>query len=233
METENTKRKKYELKDPDSTTVEEPLLCYGNAVLDLDETKRYTYADYLTWWDDKRRELINGFIRMMLPAASTRHASISGELVYIIKSFIKKNKGKCKLFDAPFDVRLPNKKGETADDKVHTVVQPDICLICDPSKLDERGCVGTPDLVIEIASKSNRRYDETEKLETYESAGVPEYWIVSPKEEAVTVYLLQSNGKYAQGIKYELDAKVPVHALKGLEINLEEIFGEFSSSSYY
>jgi len=90
----------------------------------------------------------------MSPAAYTRHAIISSNLVYSLSSFIRKRKGKCKLFDAPFDVRLPN-NNETADDKVYTVVQPDICLICDLSKLDMRGCIGAPDLVIEIASKSN------------------------------------------------------------------------------
>ena len=233
METEEKTVKNYEVEELTPMKVSEPVALYGNdCVLELDETKRYTYADYLTWWDDKRRELINGFIRMMSPAAYTRHAIISSNLVYDLTSFIKKRKGKCKLFDAPFDVRLPNKEGEIADDKVYTVVQPDICLICDLSKLDKRGCIGAPDLVIEIASRSNWKYDATKKLKVYESAGVPEYWIVSEKKETIVVYLLQPNGKYDSGKKYEFNEKVPVQALKGLEIDLEELFAEFKDSNY-
>ena len=233
METEENTVNNYETEEPEPMKVSEPAVLYGsNCVLDLDETKRYTYADYLTWWDDKRRELINGFIHMMSPAAHTKHAIISHKLVCDIGYFIKKRKGKRKLFDAPFDVRLPNKKVETADDKVYTVVQPDICLICDLSKLDKRGCIGAPDLVIEIASKSNWKYDMTEKLVIYEYAGVPEYWIVSEKKETITVFLLQSDGKYDSGKTYESEGKVPVRALKGLEIDLEELFGEFRNSHY-
>lgn len=171
MNPENKKVKNYEIKESETMKVSEPVALYGNNfVLDLDETKRYTYADYLTWFDDKRRELINGFIRMMSPAASTKHARVSSELVYAMTSFIKKRKGKCLVFDTPFDVRLPNKTGETADDKIDTVVQPDICLICDLSKLDKRGCIGVPDLVIEILSPSNSKYDVTEKFDTYQFA---------------------------------------------------------------
>ncbi|MCL1932600.1 MAG: Uma2 family endonuclease [Candidatus Azobacteroides sp.] len=217
----------------DSMKVEEPLTLYGNNfVLSLDEAKRYTYADYLTWLDDKRRELINGFIRMMSPAATTKHARLSHKLVYELASFIRKRKGKCQVYDAPFDVRLPNKTGETANDKIYTVVQPDICLICDLTKLDKRGCIGAPDLVIEIQSPSTTRYDVTEKYDVYEAAGVPEYWIVYPKDEAITVFLLQPNGKYSRCITYEYEGKVPVQALKGLEIDLEELFGEFENSPY-
>ena len=232
MKTKNNKVKFYELKEPDPMIVEEPLLLYGGKVLNLDESIQYTYADYLTWFDDKRRELVNGFIRMMSPAASTKHARISHKLVYALTSFIDKRKGKCQVYDAPFDVRLPGKSSETAHDKIYTVVQPDICLICDLSKLDKKGCIGAPDLVIEILSRSNLRYDLTEKFDVYESAGVPEYWIVYPKEEVIMVFLLQHDGKYDRGTPYAFDGKVPVHALKGLEIDLEELFGEFKNSPY-
>jgi len=213
--------------------VSDPAVLYGSGfTLNLDETQRYTYADYLTWFDDKRRELINGFIRMMSPAATTKHARISHNLVYELSSYIRKRKGKCHVYDAPFDVRLPCNKGETANDKINTVVQPDICLICDLSKLDKRGCIGAPDLVIEIQSPSTTRYDVTEKFDAYESAGVPEYWIVYPKDEAITVFLLQPDGKYDKGRTYEFEGKVPVKALKGLEIDLEKLFEEFKNSSY-
>ena len=225
METEKEAGKYPEPKKTDSMKVSEPVVLYGNNfTLNLDETKRYTYADYLTWFDNKRRELINGFIRVMSPAANVRHARISRKLVYKLLSFIEKRKGDCELFNAPFDVRLPNNKREIADDKIYTVVQPDICLICDLSKLDENGCIGAPDLVIEIQSPSTVRYDMTEKFDVYESAGVPEYWIVYPKDEAITVFLLQPNGKYDRGATYEYERRVPVQALKGLEIDLKELF---------
>ncbi|MDR2763658.1 MAG: Uma2 family endonuclease, partial [Tannerella sp.] len=90
----------------------------------LDTAKRYTYADYLTWRDDRRRELVNGFIRMMTPAPRLKHQEISGNLFVDIHNIIKKNRGKCKVFHAPFDVRLP-KNGEKEDNLIDTVVQPD------------------------------------------------------------------------------------------------------------
>ncbi|MCL1942575.1 MAG: Uma2 family endonuclease [Candidatus Azobacteroides sp.] len=218
---------------PESDIVSEPAAVYGSIYpLNLDETKRYTYADYLTWLDDKSRELINGFIRLMAPAASTRHARISSELVFKLTAFIKKRKGECLVFNAPFDVRLPNNKRETADDKIYTVVQPDICLICDLSKLDKNGCLGAPDLVIEVQSPGTTRYDATEKYDVYEKAGVPEYWLVYPIEETIVVYILQKNGKYDRGTVYEYEGKVPVKALEGLVIDLEELFGEFNNKPY-
>jgi Uma2 family endonuclease len=145
--------------------------------LSLDLNKRYTYADYLTWWDDKRRELINGFIKMMSPAPKSIHQEISVNLISELRSYIKKYKGKCKVYVAPFDVRLP-KNGETADSKVYTVVQPDLCVVCDPAKLDENGCLGAPDMIAEIRSESTARYDLTTKFYLYESVGVREYWVV-------------------------------------------------------
>jgi len=220
------KIKKYpEQKEPESYKVSEPVAVYGNGyALNLDETKRYTYADYLTWFDDKRRELIDGFIRLMSPAPSTRHAKISIKLVHRLVTFIEKRKGDCELFHAPFDVRLPNNKRETVDDKIYTVVQPDICLVCDLSKIDDKGCIGAPDLVIEIQSPSTTRYDAIEKYAVYEKAGVPEYWLVYPIEGEVIVYVLQKTGKYDRGTTYKYDDKVPVKALKGLTIDLEDLF---------
>jgi len=121
-------------------------------------------------------------------------------------------------------VRLPNNKRETVDDKIYTVVQPDICLVCDLSKIDDKGCIGAPDLVIEIQSPSTTRYDAIEKYAVYEKAGVPEYWLVYPIEGEVIVYVLQKTGKYDRGTTYKYDDKVPVKALKGLTIDLEDLF---------
>ncbi len=190
--------------------------------LSIDITKRYTYADYLTWADGKMRELINGFIRMMTPAVSTRHQRISREIEFALVGFIRKHKGNCEVFYAPFDVRFP-KKNDTSDDKIDTVVQPDICVVCDPSKIDEKGCLGAPDMIVEIQSPSTAKYDLREKFDLYQEAGVREYWVVH-QDKAVDVFILQPDGKYDKGTFYQVHETVPVHVLKGCEIKLEEIF---------
>ena len=193
---------------------------YGT--LDLDESKQYTYADYLTWLDDKRRELINGFIHLM-SAPMRVHARISVELSTAIGTFIKRRRGKCHIYYAPFDVRLPL-DNETADDKIYNVVQPDICVICDLSKLDEKGCIGAPDLIVEVLSPSTLKYDWNYKFNLYEKTGVKEYWIVDPQAKVANVFLLQPDGKYDLGTVYECNQKAPVHIFNGLEINLNELF---------
>ena len=193
--------------------------------LSLDLNKRYSYADYLTWLDDVSRELIHGFIKMMSPAPRLGHAEVSQNISLHLGLHVLRNKGKCKVFAAPFDVRFP-KKGETADDKIDTVVQPDICVICDLSKLDERGCCGAPDMIVEILSPSTFKKDVYEKFALYEESGVKEYWIVHPKDKTVTVFLLQENGKYDAGITYEHEwkGKVPVHIFDNYPIDLNDIF---------
>jgi Uma2 family endonuclease len=190
--------------------------------LSLDLTKRYTYADYCTWWDNTRRELLHGLIKLMSPAPTTQHQEITGNLYGELRHMVKKHKGKCKVFVAPFDVRLP-KNGEREDGEINTVVQPDICIVCDLSKLDERGCLGAPDFIAEIQSPATAKYDLNEKFNLYEVSGVREYWVVFPNE-AVQVFLLQPDGKYDKGTLYET-GKIPVHIFDGLEINLDEIIG--------
>ena len=214
------KTKSHEPSSPQPNIVEEPFVMYGT--LDLDESKRYTYADYLTWLDDKRRELINGFIHLM-SAPMRIHARVSQKLNRVIDGFIEKKKGKCHVYYAPFDVRLPL-NDETADDKIYNVVQPDICVICDLSKLDERGCIGAPDLIVEVLSPSTLKYDWNYKFNLYEAAGVREYWIVDPQAKVVNVFLLQSDGKYDLGTVYNCNQKAPVHIFEGLEIDLNELF---------
>ena len=185
----------------------------------LDLNKRYTYADYLTWWDDKRRELVNGFIHMM-SAPNMQHQEINGELFGELRYIIRKNKGICKIFPAPFDVRLP-RNGEKEDNQIYTVVQPDICIICDLSKLDEKGCLGAPDFVAEIQSLLSMKYDLVDKFELYEEAGVREYWVVFP-EEGITRYILQDNGKFDQGTIYET-GEVPIHIFDGQSVSLKDV----------
>ena len=191
--------------------------------LTLDLNKRYTYADYLTWLDDVRRELIEGFIKF-LPAPRSVHAKVGYNISWHLGAIIKKHKGKCEVYPAPFDVRLP-KNGETADDKIYTVVQPDISVICDLSKIDRRGCCGAPDMIVEVLSPSTTKRDMNEKFILYENSGVKEYWVVHPKDRCINVFLLQENGKYNDGALYDWEGKVPVHIFDDYHIDLEDIFG--------
>ena len=217
---EKKKVKPHNATPPKSNIVEEPFVMFGT--LNLDESKRYTYADYLTWLDDKRRELINGFIHLM-SAPNELHARISNNWNFWTSAFVRKRKGKCRIYHAPFDVRLPL-DNYTADDKIYNVVQPDICVVCDLSKLDDKGCIGAPDLIVEVLSPSTLKYDWNYKFNLYETAGVREYWIVDPKAKVVNVFLLQPDGKYDLGTVYECNQKAPVHIFKGLEIDLNELF---------
>ena len=191
--------------------------------LQLNLTKRYTFADYLTWFDDKRRELIEGFIKMF-PAPVRKHQKFSSELHGMIWTYLRYKK--CEIYSAPFDVRLP-KNGYTDDNKIYNVVQPDISIICDPKKLDERGCIGAPDMIIEIASKSTAKNDTDTKFKLYEQHGVKEYWIARPHEETITVFLLDKNGKYQFIRTYPNDTEIPVNIFNGdLIVDLKEIFRE-------
>ena len=192
--------------------------------LTLDLNRRYTYAEYLTWTDNKLRELLSGFIRLMSPAPALKHAVVLRRIGTPLINFIDKHNGNYQVFYAPFDVRLPQKPDETADNQIYTVVQPDICVVCDSSKLDERGCLGAPDMVVEILSLSSQRYDLNEKFNLYEAAGVKEYWVVSPKEKGVNVFILQENGKYDEGTVYEGNTQVPVQTLEGLSLSTEALF---------
>ena len=212
----------YDMSVKKPRIIEEPFVMYGT--LELDESKRYTYADYLTWLDDKRRELINGFIHLM-SGPMRRHGRISMKISTRVYTFIEKQKGKCEVYHAPFDVRLPL-HGSTDDDKIYDVVQPDICVVCDLSKLDDRGCLGAPDLVVEVLSPSTLKYDWNYKFNLYEAAGVKEYWIVDPKAKTANVFILQSDGRYDLGTVYENDQKAPVRIFEGLEIDLNELFEE-------
>jgi len=217
---EEKKIKPYKAPSAKPNIVEEPFVMYGT--LDLDESKRYTYADYLNWLDDKRRELINGFIHLM-SAPNKIHARVTHLTGWFFESFVKQHKGKFQIFHAPFDVRLPL-NNEIEESKIYNVVQPDLCVICDLSKLDERGCIGAPDLIVEVLSPSTLKYDWNYKFNLYEAAGVKEYWIVDPKAKVVNTFLLQPDGKYDLGTVYECNQKAPVQIFEGLEIDLNELF---------
>lgn len=187
----------------------------------LDPTKTYTYADYLTWVFQDRLELLKGKIALMSPAPNSSHQRISGNLFLEVGTFLKKNS--CQLFAAPFDVRLPQ-NGENENSKIYTVVQPDLCVICDPSKIDDRGCLGAPDLVIEILSPVNTQKEMNEKFSLYESAGVKEYWIVTPMTESVLVYERSSEGVFIGKKPLTSSETLTTSLFPGLTISLEEVF---------
>ncbi len=191
--------------------------------LNLDLNKRYSYADYLTWMDDVRRELFDGFIKLMTPAPSRRHQELSVSLTLQIGNFLMHKK--CKLYHAPSDVRFPKDNKNKDDKQVYTVLQPDIFVVCDLSKLDDRGCLGAPDMIIEIVSPKNSKRDLKDKFEIYQQFGVREYWIVNPNDENVNVFVLDEKEKFQLVGMYAEDDKIPVNIFNGdLKIDLTEVF---------
>ncbi len=191
--------------------------------LNLDLSKRYSYADYLTWMDDVRRELFDGVIKLMTPAPSSKHQELSVNLTILFGIFLIHKQ--CKIYHAPSDVRFPKNKDSTTDKLVYTVLQPDLYIVCDLSKIDARGCLGAPDLIIEIISPKNPKRDLKDKFEIYQQHGVREYWIVNPNDENVNVFVLDENGKFQLVGMYAEDDKIPVNIFNGdLKIDLKEVF---------
>ncbi len=175
----------------------------------------YTYADYCGWDDDQRWELIDGVAYAMSPGPSQAHQSVIGEIFAQLHAFLKDKP--CDVFIAPFDVRL---NAEGAD---NTVVQPDLMVVCDKSKLDGMRCNGAPDLVIEIVSPSSSGRDKVVKYNKYLAAGVKEYWLVDPDDKTVQVSLFSQN---ARMVPYGETDQVPVGVLPGCVIDLKTVFAE-------
>ena len=188
------------------------------AELDLNGT--YTYADYLKWTFEERLEIIKGKIFPM-SAPARIHQRISMKLTYEIQKYLDGKQ--CEAYSAPFDVRLtPLKKNKT--NKVYTVVQPDLCIICDLDKLDDKGCVGGPDLIIEILSPGNSRKEMKEKYEVYQENGVKEYWLVEPQDKCVFVYVLNDQSKYI-GLQPVTDEDILTSTtFPELQIDLAQVF---------
>jgi len=194
--------------------------------LNLNDT--YSYADYLTWQFDEAVELIKGKIQLMCPAPTIKHQRISRDLGYLINQFLKQKPKNCELFIAPFDVKLFNsKKAQLADTHIYSVVQPDLCVVCDPQKLTEQGCNGEPDWIIEVLSKGNSKKEMRLKFELYEESGVLEYWLVYPYEQAVYQFVLNlASEKYQLAAMYAGD-EIAIPALfPDLKIDLTEVFAE-------
>ena len=192
-------------------------------ISELNLDKKYTYADYVKWTFDDAVELIKGRIFKMA-APLSNHQDSSTNLNYLFKGHLK---GKpCKVYAAPFDVRLPKPLSHRKSDKdIETVVQPDICVVCDLSKIVRRGCVGAPDLIIEILSKGTATKDVKDKFEVYEESGVKEYWIVSLTERLVNVFRLNEEGKYVPDHRpYVPSDTIRVGIFSDFSIVVDDIF---------
>ncbi|MBI0398779.1 Uma2 family endonuclease [Cyclobacterium marinum] len=192
--------------------VKEPFSAYGS----------YSYADYLSWQMDEMVELIRGKVFRQAAAAPRRiHQEVSMVLSNTLYQFLK---GKtCKVYVAPFDVRLPVSSRKHKD--IDTVVQPDLCVVCDRKKLDELGCVGAPDLIIEILSPGNNKKELQLKYAVYEASGVKEYWVIHPDERTLLIYTLET-GNYRPSRLYTMGDRVMSEVLLGFELDLDEVFGE-------
>ena len=195
--------------------------------LALRKEKHYTYADYLTWPDDARYELIDGEAFLMAPAPLIEHQEVAGDVYHQLRNQLD---GKpCRPYIAPVDVRLPRK--EETDDAIDTVVQPDVLVVCDPSKIDRRGVRGAPDWALEVLSPSTAAHDQIAKRRTYERAGVREYWLVHPGDRTLTVYLLE-NGRYGRPEIYELKDATPIGVLPGVSIAWDALIERLPKPEY-
>jgi len=196
--------------DKDISKAEEPFASYSG---------KYSYADYLTWDIEEMVEIIRGKVYKWTAAPSSKHQLVIGELIYVFKNFLRGKK--CKIFPAPFDVRLPKKSLKNED--IFTVVQPDISVICDQNKLDDAGCIGAPDLIVEILSPSNNKKDLQIKYDLYQEHGVREYWILHPFGQTLTINKL-IDGKYVPSRLFGPGDTVASTVLEGFTLDLEEFF---------
>lgn len=190
--------------------VKEPNIEYG----------RYTYADYLTWEMDEMVELIKGKVyKWAATAPSMSHQKVSLRLGSAFLIFLK---GKpCQVFQAPFDVILPIKSKKNSE--IDTVIQPDLCVVCDETKLQESGCLGAPDLVVEILSPGNNKKELRLKYDVYQEEGVKEYWVIHPVEQTLLIYSL-IDGKYRSSGLYVAGDVIESACISGFKLNLEDIF---------
>jgi Uma2 family endonuclease len=188
----------------------------------LDLTKQYTYADYLAWQIEERLELIKGWV-MRMASPSVAHQTVSQRVNLNLMLFFGTND--CRVFAAPFDVRFPNQvqSAKTAQN-AYTVVQPDLCVICDIKKLDTRGCVGAPDLVVEILSPGNTKKEMKQKYELYQEEGVKEYWIIHPNEKYAVVHTLNNEQKFVASPYFTDDDMLQSLVFPELKIELKNVF---------
>lgn len=202
------KHKRYRVKEPIISKLSE-----------IDFSNTYSYKDYLKWQIEERLELIRGQIFEM-SAPCRLHQEVSMHIFYPLYNFLKGQQ--CKVYYAPFDVRLPGKSKN--DDAVFTVVQPDICVICDPHKLDLKGCIGAPDIMVEILSSGNSKKEMRSKFEVYQDSKVKEYWVVFPEEKLIYQYLLDNEGRYQATLPLVTGDLLTTPILPGFSLSLEDTF---------
>jgi Uma2 family endonuclease len=193
-----------------------------SSLQELDLNQTYSYADYLTWKFEQFVELIKGKIFPM-SAPKRIHQEVASFLHTEIGLFLRNQSSSCKLYSAPFDVRLVKNSEALSDKEIYSVVQPDICVVCDRSKLDERGCLGAPDLIVEILSESTQKKDLQDKFALYEENGVREYWIVSPHQRILQQFYLEDCRYQFKGFFLEGDT-VKSHIFPELSVGLGELF---------
>ena len=185
----------------------------------MTSTQRCTYGDYLTWPDDRNEDLIDGVCYVREPPSPVPlHQALVRELLYQVRTALE---GKpCQVYPAPLDVRLP--KSDEADEKVDTVVQPDLFIVCDRSKMDGRGLRGAPDWIAEVLSPSTARHDQVRKLPVYERAGVREAWFIHPTDQTLAIYRLEDR-RYGRPEILELKGPTALTSVPGVSIDWDRV----------
>lgn len=182
----------------------------------------YNFTDYLSWDERDRVEIIHGLPVTMQAAPSRKHQEICGAVFAQIHHYLEGKR--CKVYAAPFAVRVLD-DADTPDDRSDTVVEPDISVVCDASKLDDHGCKGAPDMIAEVLSPSTARVDRFVKLNLYQRAGVKEYWIIDPVAQSVQVFL--HNGSHYDAAEYYSAGDIAkVHVLQGCFVELSRVFSD-------
>jgi Uma2 family endonuclease len=180
----------------------------------------FTYKDYLTWPKAQPGEILNGVPYGRSPAPTVKYLEVLGELYLAFANYLREKPGK--VFPFPFEVRLPL-NSQQKDEDILTVVQPDLTVVCDLNKLDEKGCKGAPDLIIEVLAEDTLHRDLYIKLRLYEKAGVAEYWAVHPQDKTALVFILEGT-TYKTPSLYKAEDEVTVGIFPDLKIDLKEIF---------
>lgn len=188
------------------------------------DMQQHTYADYLIWSADWGDAIIDGvaYVREP-PSPSWQHQAIVGEIYRQVSNSLEGTPGSACI--APLDVRLP--KDGSADDQIDTVVQPDVFVVCDGRKLDQRGMCGAPDWIVEVLSPSTARYDRTLKLRAYERAGVPEVWLIDPIDRTVAIYRMAAC-RYTQPVVLELKDRTAITTVPGLGIDWDRVLARLT-----
>ena len=183
------------------------------------DTQHHTYGEYLTWSGNQREELIDGIAYIKEPPApSPSHQELVVELCYQIRATLEDTP--CRVYIAPFDVRLP--KSDEADDRIDTVVQPDILIVCDRQRIDHRGLRGAPDWLAEVLSPSTASHDQVLKVPAYERAGVPEVWLIHPTDRILTIYRLEE-GRYGRPTILPLKGQTLLTAVPNVSVDWDRL----------